>query len=284
MNQPTSTAPTTGLGPGRTSVSAVQPSTARLDRVMLAELTKLRSLRSTLWTLVILFLVTVGFAVLIAAVVTNVDPGPEQESVARGDNLSLVFSGLGLSQLAVAVLGVLMISSEYTTGGIRSTLTAVPQRLHLLVAKAVVLFGVTFGVGLVTAFTAFFVVQPILATDNLDVGIGDPQVLRSVVGGALYIAGSAMYGFAFGALIRKSAGAITTVVAVLLVLPGLVGLIPGSVGETIQEYFVSNAGQLITQPSVDPQALGPWVGYGVFTLEWLALLAVAGYLMLRRDA
>ncbi len=103
-----------------------------------------------------------------------------------------------------------------------------PDRLRLLAAKAVVLFTVVLAVAMVTTLAAFFAAQPILATQDLDVGLGDPAVLRALVGGARYLAGSAMFGFATGALVRQSAGAITGAVVLLLVL-----LIPGSVGDTI---------------------------------------------------
>jgi ABC-2 type transport system permease protein len=274
-------------GPGRSSltrVSAVPPSSARFDRVMLSEWTKVRSLRSTIWTLGVMFLITVGSSGLLAwATVATVGddlaaPGPKAEQ-----NLTVVMSGLGLSQLAIAVLGVLVISSEYSTGGIRSTLTAVPNRLNLLTAKALVFFLVAFGVGLLTVLVAFFVAQPVLATKDLSVSLGDPQVLRCLLGGGLYIAGSGMFGYALGALVRHTAGAITGVVCLLMVLPLLVLIIPGRIGEKITEYFTVNAGGRIIQIAA-PEGLGPWEGYAAFTAEWAAVLVVAAVLMRRRDA
>jgi ABC-2 type transport system permease protein len=271
-------------GPARPGV--VPPASARFDRVMLAEWTKLRSLRSTIWTLGVLFVVTVGFSGLLAwATVATADADSAaagSAEIAEG-NLLVVLSGLTLSQLAVAVLGVLVISSEYSTGGIRSTLIAVPNRLTLLAAKALVFLLVAFVVGLLTVLTAFWLAQPILGTKDLSTSLGEPQVLRSLLGGALYIAGSGMFGFALGALVRHSAGAITGVVGLLLVLPLMVLIIPGRIGEKITEYFTANAGTLITQ-FARPEGLGPWEGYAVFTAEWAVILVAAAALMRRRDA
>jgi hypothetical protein len=264
----------------------VPPATARFDRVLLSEWTKLWSVRSTFWTLLVLLVVTVGFAALatwgtMQGVDSNADGVP-----AQFDSTGLTLAGLTFGQLAAAVLGAMVISSEYSTGGIRSTLTAVPGRLRLLFAKAVVFVTVAFAVGLVTCLASFFVGQAFLH-EGYRASLGDPGVTRAVIGGALYVAGSGMFGFALGALVRHTAGAITAAVALLLVLPPLTMLLPGDWGDTVTRHFTSNAGQQITSatqvPTV-PAVLGPWAGYGWFTLEWVVLLAVAAVLMRRRDA
>ncbi len=266
--------------------STVPASTDRLDRVVRAEWTKLWSVRSTLWTLLVLIVVTVGFAALATwGTMQGVKAGGEN-APPPFDSTSLTLAGLTFGQLAAAVLGAMVISSEYTTGGIRTTLTAVPGRLRLLLAKAIVFVTVIFVVGLITCFASFFVGQSFLLPDY-QVSLGDPGVTRAVVGGALYLAGSGMFGFAVGALVRQTAGAITAAVALLLVLPPLTFLLPGSWGDTVSEHFTSNAGQQITsatQAGTDPTVLGPWEGYGWFTLEWVVLLVVAAVLMRRRDA
>jgi ABC-2 type transport system permease protein len=265
---------------------AVPPATDRFDRVLLAEWTKLWSLRSTFWTLLVLLVVTVGFAALATwGTMQGVDADAEGVP-AQFDPTSLTLAGLTFGQLAAAVLGAMVISSEYSTGGIRSTLTAVPGRLRLLLAKALVFVAVAFAVGLVTCFASFFVGQAFLH-EEYRTSLGDPGVTRAVIGGALYVAGSGMFGFALGALVRHTAGAITGAVALLLVLPPLTMLLPGEWGDTVTRHFTSNAGQQITSatqvPTV-PAVLGPWQGYAWFTIEWLVLLVVAAVLMRRRDA
>jgi ABC-2 type transport system permease protein len=258
----------------------VQPSTTRFDRVLRAETIKMFSLRSTAWTLLALVVVTVGFGMLIS---WGVSQGSPQDQ-AGTDWSSLPLTGLGLGQLALAVLGAMTVSSEYTTGGIRSTLTAVPGRLRLLSAKGLVFLVVALVIGLIVCFAAFEIARLFIEQAHRP-GLGDTHVPRLLVGGALYVAGSGMYGFAFGALLRQTAAAITAAVAMLIVLPPLSQLLPGDWGTWIQNHFTSNAGLQVmsTVPPTD-HALGVWSGYLWFTLEWVLLLALAGFLMLRRDA
>ena len=136
-----------------------------------------------------------------------------------------------------------------------------------------------------TSFGAFYLGQAFLASENLDTTLDAPNVLRAVFGGGLYLAGSGMLGFAVGALVRHTAGAITTAVAMLFVLPPLSQLLPGDWGDTVSKYLTSNAGSTVTVArQTDPDALGPWEGYAVFTLYWVVILAVAAVLMRRRDA
>jgi ABC-type transport system involved in multi-copper enzyme maturation permease subunit len=266
--------------------STVPPATDRFDRLLLSEWTKLWSVRSTFWTLLVLFVVTVGFAVLATwGTMQGVDANAESVP-AEFDSTSLTLAGLTFGQLAAAVLGAMVISSEYSTGGIRSTLTAVPGRLRLLLAKALVYVAVAFVVGLVTCFASFFLGQVFLH-EEYRMSLGDPGVTRAVIGGALYVAGSGMFGFALGALVRHTAGAITAAVALLLVLPPLTLLLPGDWGDTVTRHFTSNAGQQITSAThvnTVPAVLGPWEGYAWFTLEWVVLLVIAAVLMRRRDA
>jgi ABC-2 type transport system permease protein len=264
---------------------AVPPSTDRFDRVARAEWTKLWSVPSTAWSLLALVVVTTGIGVLACwGTMQGLDQNPT--AIPEFDTVNLTLAGLGLGQLAAAVLGAMVISTEYSTGGIRSTLTATPRRLTLLAAKALVFVGVALVVGVVTSFLSFTLGQAFLR-DDLQVGLGDPGVLRALVGGGLYVAGSGMFGFAFGALLRHTAGAITAAVAVLLVLPPLSQLLPGSWGDAVTHHFTSNAGQAITFARAVENGvvtLGPWEGYAWFTAEWLLVLVVAALLMRRRDA
>jgi len=263
----------------------VSPSTDRFDRVARAEWTKLWSVPSTAWSLLALVVVTAGIGVLACwGTMQGLDQNPS--AIPPFDTVNLTLAGLGLGQLAAAVLGAMVISTEYSTGGIRSTLTATPRRLTLLAAKALVFVGVALVVGLVTSVLSFTLGQAFLR-DDLRVGLGDPGVLRALIGGGLYVAGSGMFGFAFGALLRHTAGAITAAVAVLLVLPPLSQLLPGSWGDAVTHHFTSNAGQAITFARAVENGsvtLGPWEGYAWFTAQWLVVLVVAAVLMRRRDA
>lgn len=267
--------------PARTDLQGTSGTT--FPNVLRSEWTKLRSLRSTWWTVLAALVVCIGLSVLIDwAIVANWDQQSDaQKSTFDAVNNSM--SGISLGQLTIAVLGVMVVSSEYSTGGVRGTFIAVPRRLLVLAAKAVVMALLGLAVGLVIAFVSFYVGQVFFATKDADVALTDPNVTRAVLGTALYIAGCGMFGMALGALLRRTPGAISAVVALLFVLPLLTLAIPGRIGEVIVKYFTANAGQSITYATTQPDGLSPWGGYAVFTLEWLVLLALGALLLRRRD-
>ena len=262
-----------------------EPSRARmLVAAIRAEATKLRSVRSTVWTLLATVGLAVGFGALIGASQmsswNNLDPAERL----RFDPTSFSLSGLFLAQLAVGVLGVLMISSEYATGQIRATFAATPQRLTVLAAKATTFAGVVLAVGLVASFGAFFVGQAIFASKGLDASISDPGVLRAVLGGALYLTGIGLLGVGVGTLVRRTAGATAALVGLLFIVPIVTGFLPTSFQEPIGKYLPAQAGMAIFNVVPDPRALTPWSGFAVL-LAWAAItLAIGGVLLVRRDA
>ena len=264
-------------------------------RVIASEWIKLRSLRSTLYTLAAAFVVMVGFGMLAAAAVTGEirrgdGGGPGSGGGPRGDfamdATSISLAGLTLAQMIIGVLGVLIVSGEYSTGMIRSSLTAVPRRLPVLWAKAVVVSAVALGAMLVAVFVAFFASQAILAGKDMDVAIGSDGVLRALIGAAVYLTGVGVLGVALGALLRHTAGAITTLFAALLVVPGLIGLVlPDSWTENVTPYLPSNAGQAFTSAVDTGQGLlGPGAGLATFLTYLVVLLAAAAVMLRRRDA
>ncbi len=215
---------------------------------------------------------------------TAVDPQP---AAPGGDvaiePVSTSMAGLAMGQLAIAVLGVLAISSEYSSGGIRTSFIAVPRRGRLIVAKVLVLFPVALAVGTAACVTSFLVGQRLLSSTGVSASLDDPGVLRAVLGGGLYLAASALLGFALGALFKHSAGSIAAAVAALIVLPPLTQLLPSAWGKTVSKWFTTNAGQQIAL--VDPgSGAGPWTGYLAFILYSVAILAVAVALLRTRDA
>ena len=190
-----------------------------------------------------------------------------------------------LAQLLIGVLGVLVITAEYSTGVIRSTFAAVPKRLPVLWAKAGVLAVVTGVPMLVAVFTAFFTGQAILSGDGTGAALTDPGVLRAVLGSVGFLAGVALLGLAIGAIVRNTAGAIAALVAILLLLPGLLGLVlPSGWGDTVVSYLPSNAAAAFT--TVNPGADLPSSGAGlaVFAGYLVVLFGVAAVLLVRRDA
>lgn len=255
-----------------------------LQRVMRSEWTKLFSLRSTGWTLLALVGATIGFGILASWGTNHGWPTASAADRANFDAVSTSLSGLALGQLAIAVLGTLTISAEYSTGGIRTTLATVPNRMMLLAAKTIVFAAVAFVVGLAVAFAAFFAGQPWFAQRGIGASLSDPGVLRAVIGGGLYVAASGLFGLAMGVILRSTAGAVTATVAALLVLPGLTNILPGAWGDAVVRYFTSNAGQQISYVHQSGNHLTPWVGFAVFCLWWAVPLAIGAWLMNRRDA
>ncbi len=251
-------------------------------RVVRSEWTKLWSVRSTGWCLLVLFVLTVGFSALTSWGASS--HLAEVRAAGPVDPTNIAMAGTVFGQLPATVLGVLVISGEYTSGGIRASLTAVPRRLRFLLAKAVVFTAVVLVVGIVSGFVSFYVGMIFFNAYDAAVSIGDPGVLRAVVGAGLYIVAGGLVGFAFGTLLRHTAGAIAVAVAVLFVIPIVLGAIPVDVVHTINRYFFGTAGGNVMQVSDLPNTLGPWWGYIVYTLEWLVLLVGGAVLLERRDA
>jgi hypothetical protein len=249
--------------------------------VIRSEWTKLWSLRSTRWTLLATVVVTLGSSALFSwAVATERSSGPPGPL----DATAATLSGVMLGQLPIAVLGVLLITGEYSTGSIRSSLAAVPARLRLLAAKAVVITVVGFVTGILACLPSFYLGMTFFNAHHEGVGIGEPHVLRAVIGGALLLTASGLFGYAIGILLRHTAGAITITVALLFLIPIVLTSIPADIVRTINKYFLSSAGNQITNVLPQPDALAPWHGYFIFLAEVAFLLAVAAVLMKRRDA
>lgn len=255
---------------------------------MVAEWTKIRSVRSTLWTLILFVVITVGLTAMLTALVaanwTGPRAGPRDAHVV-GDPVGFILGvGIGLGQLTICVLGALAITTEYSTGVIRSSLLAVPRRIAVLAAKSVVLAALLIVVTEAVAFGSYFAGAAILHS-KIAVSLSDPGVTRAVIGAGLYLTVLGLFAMAIGGLIRNTAGAIATAIGVVLVVPIVSGLLPGSWGAHINAYLPEQAGSLVLQQQVPPGALlSAWQGFGVFC-AWTALLMIAaGYLLVRRDA
>ncbi|MGB2950369.1 MAG: ABC transporter permease subunit [Rhodococcus sp. (in: high G+C Gram-positive bacteria)] len=252
-----------------------------------SEWTKLISLRSTIASLVLLVVLTIGFTVLFTwftvAYWDNVDPIAQAQIIADPAR-QILGAGFLLGQLAVCVLGVLVVTSEYASGTIRASLLAVPSRIPVLLAKSGVFMVVVFVVGQIASFLTFSLESAIMRS-RASVSLGDPGVLRAVIGAGLYLALLGAMAIAVGAIVRHTAGAVTGIIGFILVLAPLTQLIPGTIGKYIQAYLPSQAGSLIASPQQSPDdLLTPWQGFGVAAIWTVLLLALAAYLLRRRDA
>lgn len=249
-----------------------------------SEWIKIRTVRSTFWTLLAGIVVTVGLSVLLAFFFVSAYDQLTPRDRLQFDPTAYGLVGINFGMVAFGVLGVLVVTGEYATGMIRTSLTAVPRRPRLFAAKALVLGLVVLVVGEVVSFAAYFLSQLIFADRNLDEGLGSHGVLRAVVGGGLYLTLIALFALAFGMLLRHTAGAVTTVLGLLFVLPIIGSFLPGDIGRTIRKLLPSSAGGAIMGTRPSPDVLSPWVGLGVFALYTVVLLVAALVAFQRRDA
>jgi len=253
-----------------------------------AEWTKIRSVRSTVWSLLAFVVIGIGFSVLIATVIShdwNAPGNHPNHTRLMSDPTAVIFgAGIGLGQLAICVLGVIVISSEYSTGAIRASLLAVPHRVPVLVAKSVVFALLDLVVSAITVFVTFFLTTAILHS-HISVTLGQPGVTKAVIGAILYLTVLGLFALAIGGLIRHTAGGISIVIALVIVVPPLVSLIPGTIANHIHGYLPTVAGQLVAQTSQQSgDVLSGWQGFGVFCAWTAVLMAACGWLLVRRDA
>ena len=215
-----------------------------------SEFTKIRSVRSTYWTLLMLLAVSVGIGAGISAVVAGRWSQPPADPARHRTFTTPPRSAsprcLILGQLVIVVLGALVLTAEYSTGMIRTSLIAMPRRIVLYVAKAVAFAAVALVVSLVTAFTAFFLGQALLASSHHSATLAGPDVLRAVIGSALYITLCGLFAFAAAAIIRNTAATITAMIGLLFVIPVLVNLLPPSWGNDLVRWLPSSAGRAIS--------------------------------------
>lgn len=275
------------------TTSQAQPAAdeARLTfpRIVRSEWIKFRTLRSTIWTLASSLAVMVGMVALISAY------GASQPNDARGGggDVGMLAPAAMMAQLAVIVLGVLVITGEYTTGMIRSTIAAVPSRLPSLWAKGVVLAVSIFVVSTVGVAISLGVMHLFLGAKGFHLDLGDGETVRILVGTPLYLSAIALFAFAIGALLRHSAGALTTVLGLLLVIETLFAQVPWKPLQMIAPFMPGTAGSQLLMPRtmLDEMAqravgpvLEPWAGFAVL-LVWVAVpLAAAAVLLKKRNA
>jgi hypothetical protein len=205
-------------------------------------------------------------------------------AMASFDPAAISLSGVQLAQIAVGVLGVLLVTSEYATGLIRTTFAAVPRRLPVLWAKAGLLAATIAAVSVPAAFAAFAGGQSILARQHLSVRLSEPGAIRAVIGSALYLSVIGLLGLGLGAVIRNAAGGIAALFGLLYGLPLAAGFLPGSMAADVSKFLPADAGQAVTSVHPDPTMLQPWTGFGVLCLYSAVLLGLSAARMRRGDA
>ena len=254
-------------------------------RVARSEWTKLYSLRSTRWSLLVATVLTIGFPLLFAAVTSSHWGHMSAHERADRHPLDIALAGVNVSQLAIAVLGVLVITGEYSTGMIRASFTAVPKRLPVLWAKLGVYAVVSFLLMLPAVVIAFFASQAILSKhDILQTSFSDNGVARSVIGGGLYLTLIGIFALALGAIVRNTAGGIATFAGLFFVIPPLLNVLPTSWQNGINPWIPNSAFRSIFQLTHGTHSLSPAGGLAVSLGYCAAAIAVAAVLLVRRDA
>jgi hypothetical protein len=264
-----------------TTTASAHGSLERFADIVRSERCKLWSVCSTQWTLLAAVVFNIGLAALLALFL----PGQlSAHDKATLDSTRVSLGGMHLSQIAFGLLGVLAITSEYTTGMIRTSFSAVPQRRLMLAAKTIVFVATAATVGVFASFAAYFVFQALLSGDAMKTSLADPGVLRAVFGGGLYLTVLGLLGLGLGAIIRSSAGAVASLFGLLFVPSLLVELVPQSWKATISPYMPMEAGSAVFSAHRQAGELGAWSGFGVFCLYATLALSVAFVLISRRDA
>lgn len=279
-NDQTSLASTRSEGRPDVWQSTVESRPVSLTGAMRAEWVKFRSLKSS-WLL--LAATVVGMIVLAFVIAWNTrdpSPGIDLEDVIASSTLQ----GFHLGELLLGALGVLVVTAEYSSGTIRTTLVALPRRLPVLWAKLLVVTPIVVVTMLVTVLAAFLGSQALLGQYREAFSLSDPGALRAVVGTALYLGALTAFGAAIGWIVRSTPGALVTYLGLVLVLPGITGLLLGSFGQSVSKYLPTEAGtSLITSVQL-PDLLTPTQG-ALVLLAWVAgSLAVAAVILRRRDA
>ncbi|WP_369262233.1 ABC transporter permease [Streptomyces sp. R35] len=252
-------------------------------QVLKSEWTKIRSVSSTVWTLSLAAVVTIALGILISLLSRN-----EWDKLSAGDKLSfdptfISFAGMSLGQLAMIVFGVLVVGNEYSTGMIRTSLAAVPQRGTFLFSKIAVAASLALVVGMITSFIAFSLGQAMLGTHKAS--IGDPGVLRAVIGGGLYMTLIAVFSMGVAAMLRSPMLSLGILMPFFFLISNILGAV--SATKKIGRYLPDQAGSKIMRvvtPVNDDTPYGPWGGLAIMVL-WVALALLGGYALLKkRDA
>ena len=312
-------------------LSALPPAAGRagLKGALASEFTKLRSVRSTYWTLAALLIVSIGIgAAICAGQAANFNQNPGNLAGFDGTQTSLA-AFFEIGQLIIAVLGAMVITSEYSTGMIRTSLTAQPRRGVVYAAKAIVFTGVTLVISVITSFIAFFLGQALLGhgvaaslfhTVKIHTGVegcinkggpgpgpgggGGPgcppgsmkfigttvitpgTVLAAIIGTALFVTIVALIAYGVGSILRHTAGAIATVIALMFIIPILENALPSEWHNDIMRWLPDAANQVVsvTNGQVVQNLWSAWPQLGVTALWAAALVGIGAYLFRKRDA
>ncbi|MDT0264678.1 ABC transporter permease subunit [Streptomyces sp. DSM 44915] len=248
------------------------------SRVLRSEWTKIRTVRATLWTLACALVVTVALGMLVSGLLNHTFDDLSQRERLTFDPTFTSFAGISLGQLAMIAFGILVVSSEYSTGMIRASLTAVPVRGQLLAAKVAVATALALAVGLLTSFAAFLLGQLMLGGHRTD--LSAPGVPRAVLGAGLYLGLIALFAMAVSWLLRSPLLSFGVQIPFFFMISSILANVPAT--EKLGRYLPDQAGSRIMAVVDDGSwPYGPWTGL-LIMLAWTAAALLAGYVTLRR--
>ncbi|PZR54275.1 ABC transporter permease [Xylanimonas oleitrophica] len=282
-----------------TATATARPARVGFGRTLRSEWIKLWSLRSTWWTVGATVVIMVGFALMFAAIARLTMQSPDiQQEMAQDpsvqvegmfDAVAVVTIGYSFAQLVVAVLGALAVTNEYSSGMVRATFAAVPQRIQVLTAKLAVLVVTTVALSVVGLALSWLVTMPILSSVDISLDLSDGETLRALGGTVLYLVAVVALALGVGTLLRHTAGAIFTLVALLFVLPMVFNILVSTSDiewvRTINKFLPSTAGERVIATGTTPDhLLTPWVGFAVLAGYAVVALVAAAVVLRRRDA
>jgi ABC-type transport system involved in multi-copper enzyme maturation permease subunit len=268
-----------------TAPKALPPGHYSLLDLVKSEWTKIRTVRSTMWTIGVTILLGIGIGALVCAVTRA-----HWSSMNLGSRLSFdapaqSLVGLFIAQFSVGILGVLVISAEYSTGTIRATFSSAPKRSRVFAAKVIVFGLLAFVVAEVTSFVAFFLGQFLLSSPATHASLSSPGASRAVFGGGLYICVLGLIALGLATVIRHTAGAISAFVGILLILPIIAAALPNQLSQDVRKFMPDRIGvDMLTTKGENVGTFSPWVGMLVLCIYAVVLLVIGNSLLQRRDA
>ena len=267
--------------PGQSAVRPLhQPGFTDLMR---SEWTKFRTLRSTWWSLGIAIVLSIGLTIAACAVYTHDFPTLDAATRTQfqQDTIGLIFQpGAQFGTLAICVLGVLLIASEYSTGMIRATILASPRRTSALLAKGATLALAVFVIAELIALPSFFIGSAITHA-HASTSITDPITLRALLAFGLYMSAMSLIALSVGALVRHPAAGISIVLAMQFVIPGVLTLIPGSIGQHLSAALPSGATVIMSSGHDSTNVYTPLQGL-LFLIGWTLVLGGAALLSIKK--
>jgi ABC-2 type transport system permease protein len=261
--------------------ASVPPGHYRLMGLFRSEWTKLRTVRSTIWSFAVIVVMAIGIGALATAETRS---HWNSTSIIGFDPTQTSLVGVFFAQLVIGILGVLVMSAEYGTGTIRATLAAAPRRPLVLVAKVGVFALVSLVVSEIVAFVSFFIGQALLSAPAIHATLSSPGALRAVVGSGLYLCVLGLMALGIATIIRHTAGAIAAFVGVVLVLPIISSALPSSIDESVRRFLPSRIGTSIITVIPQNHSFSPWTGFALLCAYAVGLLIIGGVLLVRRDA